>query len=296
MLAVVVVAFTVLSLFVTATGTARFAVAMGYDARIGYAVGAAFEIAKEVLPVVLFALLAQRALGTAILLGIAWACLAAFSCLATHATVGTAISSIERAGTWKMEVRGNTKAELYGIEQQLAALCHPVPPRPVKTVQEALAGTRVSASIWKDSQERGNIQDSVYFMKACAEVVRLRKERAAARDYERLSFRATELRQGVAETPIVAMTDALPAAFNATLGRLLPVAGTEGVALLLTIVVELISCVGLCALTALYNTRKQGRERLRLLPSLAQGAISGRVRGKGRLPTDQAHHPSLNPP
>ena len=47
-LLLVVTAFMVLSLFVTATGTARFAVAMGYDAWIGYVVGAVFEIAKEV--------------------------------------------------------------------------------------------------------------------------------------------------------------------------------------------------------------------------------------------------------
>jgi hypothetical protein len=256
-LSLVVGAFMVLSLVVTATGTARFAVAMGYDARIGYAVGVAFDIAKEVLPVVLLALLAQRAFGTASLLGLAWICLVTFSCLATHATVGTAISSIERTGTWKMEVRGNSKAELSSIEQQLAALSHSVPPRPVKTVEEALAGTRVSASIWKDSQECANIQDSTYFMKACAEVVRLRMERAAARDYERLSLRAAELRKGLAEAPIVATSDPLPAAFAATLGRLVPVGGPEGIALLLTVVVELISCVGLCGITALYNTRKQ---------------------------------------
>src|SRR4029077_17520117 len=103
----------------TATGTSRFAVAMGYDARIGYVVGAVFEIAKEGLPLVLFALLVQRAFGSGVLLGIALVCLVAFSCLATHATVSSAISSIERTGTWKMEVRGNAKAALSGIEQQL---------------------------------------------------------------------------------------------------------------------------------------------------------------------------------
>ena len=118
-LLLVVVAFMVLSLFVTATGTSRFAVAMGYDARIGYVVGVVFEVAKEVLPVVLLALLCQLAIGTALVLGSAWVCLVAFMCLATHATVGTAISSIERTGTWRMEVRGNAKAELSSIEQQL---------------------------------------------------------------------------------------------------------------------------------------------------------------------------------
>jgi hypothetical protein len=234
----------VLSLFVTATGTSRFAVALGYDARIRYVVGAVFEITKEVLPLVLFALLYQRAVGTTLMLGTAWICLVVFSCLATNATVGSAISSIERTGTWKMEVRGNTKAELSSIDQQLAALSRPAPPRPVKTVREALAGASVPAGVWKDSQECANIQESAYFMKACAQVVQLRKELAAARDYERLSLRATELRNGVAEAPIIATADPLPAAFTATLGHLLPVAGTEGIALLLTVVVELISCVG----------------------------------------------------
>jgi hypothetical protein len=256
-LSLVVVAFMALSLFVTATGTARFAVAMGYDARIGHVVGAAFEFAKEVLPVALFALLGQRAFGTASLLGIAWFCLVAFSCLATHATVGSAISSIERNGTWQLEVRGNVKAELSSVEQQLAALSRPTPPRPAKTVWEALAGASVPAGIWRDSRECANLQESAYFMKACAQVVQLRKELAAARDYERLALRATDLRKGVAETPMVAVADPLPAAFAASLGRLLPIAGTEGVALLLTIVVELISCVGLSGIAVLYNTRKR---------------------------------------
>ena len=158
-LGLMVVAFLVLSLLVTATGTARFAVAMGYDARAGYAVGTIFDIAKGVLPVVLLALLAQRAHGAAVLLGIAWICLVAYSCLATHATVGTAISSIERTGTWKMEVRGNAKAELSTVEQQLAVLSRPTPPRPAKTVREALTGTSVPSGIWKDSHECANIQE-----------------------------------------------------------------------------------------------------------------------------------------
>src|SRR5262245_33190400 len=221
-LGLVVVAVMVLSLVVTATGTARFLVAMGYDAWFGYVVGAIFEFAKEVLPVALLAFIAQRAFGTAIFLGTAWICLVTFSCLATHATVGTAISSIERTGTWKMEVRGNTKAELSNIEQQLAALSRPTPPRPAKTVREALAGASVPSGIWKDSLECANIQDSAYFARACAQVVQLRKELAAAQDYERLSLHAAELRRGLAEAPIVATADPLPAAFSATLGRVLP--------------------------------------------------------------------------
>jgi hypothetical protein len=267
---------------------------MGYDAWIGYVVGATFELAKEVLPVVWFALLAQRAFATAGLLGLAWICLVTFSCLATHATVGTAISSIERTGTWKMEVRGNTKAELAGIELQLAALSRPAPPRPVKTVQGALAGASVPAGIWKDSQECANIQDSPYFMKACAQVVQLRKELPAARDYERLSTRANELRHGMAEAPIVATADPLPAAFSATLGRVLPIGGTEGVALLLTVVVELISCGGFSGMAALCNTRKQ---REGGTPAIGSLTGAGREdREAEREPPCQPRMPTLPKP
>jgi hypothetical protein len=51
---------------------------------------------------------------------------------------------------------------------------------------------------------------------------------------ERFSARAGELRKGLADAPIVATSDPLPDAFNATLGRVLPLSGKEGVALLLT--------------------------------------------------------------
>ena len=248
-LALLVVAFMVLSLLVTATGTARFAVSMGYVAGIGFAVGAIFDIGKSLLPVWLRALWSRRALCSAGLLGIAWICLVTFSCLATHATVTTAISAIERIGTWQMERRSDTRAELAAVEQQLAALSRPATPRPAKTVREALAAERVPASVWQDSQECSRIQESAHFARACAQVVQLRRELAAAWDYERLSARAAELRKGLAEAPIVATSDPLPAAFNATLAAVLPMSGAEGVALLLTVVVELISCFGLAGLS-----------------------------------------------
>jgi hypothetical protein len=219
--------------------------------------GGIFDLAKGVILIGVLALWARLALGVATVLGLAWICLVIFSLLATHATVSTAISSIKRTGTWKMEVRSNTRAELAAIEQQLAALSRPATPRPAKTVREALAAERVSASVWQDSQECGRIQESAHFARACAQVVQLRRELAAALDYERLSVRATELRKGLAEAPIVATSDPLPAAFNATLGRLVSVSGTEGVALLLTVVVELISCCGLAALSVLYKGRAQ---------------------------------------
>jgi hypothetical protein len=288
-LSLIVAAFMVLSLLVTATGTARFAVAMGYDANVGYAVGAIFDIAKGMLPVALLALLARRALGTTAFLGAAWICLLAFSCLATHATVTFAISAIERTGTWKMEVRGNTKAELTTIEQQLATLSRPTPPRPAKTVQEALAGERVPPSVWQDSQECSRLHENTYFAKACGQVVQLRRELAAAQDYERLALRASELRKGLAKAPIVTTSDPLPAAFSATLGQVLPLGGTEGVALLLTMVVEIMSSFGLAGVATLYRTRAEQEGSGRS----AEGSLTAEQR-QGTLRSPQ--QPSLPRP
>src|SRR5262245_61590025 len=267
-LAGVVCLMMVLAACMTATGTARFMAPMGYDIKVGYGVGITLELAKDVLPVAVLALWTRRARGRALAIGAAWLFGVVFSCLATHATVTTAILSIERTGTWKMEVRTNAKTELASIEQQLAALSRPAPPRPVKTVREALAATSVPPAIWKDSQECAEIQGSMYFARACAQVVQLRRELAASEDYERLTVRAGEIRKALAEAPILATADPLPMAFSATFGRFLPIGGMDGVALLLTALLELISGFGLAALTALYFPRDQHRS-----PGTPEGAF-----------------------
>jgi hypothetical protein len=258
-LLLLVLAFAALSLSVAATGTARFAVAMGYDAHIGYVVGIIFEGAKEVLPVAFLALFSRLAVVRAAFIGVAWICLVVYSFLATHATINSAIRALEQTGAWKMEVRSNKKAQLTTVEQQIAAISRPNRPRPVKTVREALTATSVPPSVWKNSDECRSIQDSAHFASACSEVVGLRRELAAALDFERLSVQAAALRKGLAQAPIVATNDPLPAAFNATVGRLVPIAGPEGVALLVTAIVEIVSCCGLAWLRAL-QSRSNDRE------------------------------------
>lgn len=257
-LGLVVAAFVVLSLLVTATGTARFSAGMGYGAVAGYAIGALFDLAKGALLVAVLVFWSRRALSFAAVFAIIWACLATFSALATHATVTLAISASERTGTWKMEIRGNSKAELAAVEQQIAAFTRTGVPRPAKTVREDLAAQIVPPGVWKDSNECNGIRESAYFQKACAQVVRLRRELVAAEEYERLSTRAGELRKGLADAPIVATSDPLPEAFSATLGRVLPVSGNEGVALLLTVVVELMSAFGFAGLRSLANGKATG--------------------------------------
>ena len=217
-----------------------------------------------------------------------------FSVLATHSTVSTAISAIERTGTWRMEVRSNTKAELTSVEQQLAELSRSAPPRPVRTVREALAAERVPASVWQDSQECSRIQESAHFARACAKVAQLRRELAAAQDYERLSIQAAELRRGLAEAPIVPTSDPLPASFESTLGRWLPIEGTAGVALLLTVVIELISNFGLAGWLVLYRGRDREKSGTPTRPPSLE--VEGASLSTDMRPRPQRQGPSLNPP
>ena len=66
-----------------------------------------------------------------------------------------------------------------------------------------------------------------------------------------------------------AVVDPLPQAFAATIGRLMPLDGRVGVALLLTLVIEIMSCFGLAGLRAL---REGGRrEEVKNRPPTAQG-------------------------
>ena len=268
-LILIVISFLALSLAVTATGTARFATALGYPAMTGYSVGAVFDIAKAVLPVALLMLLTRRAMMSFLVIGAAWLGLVTYSSLATHATVTLAIGSIERTGTWKMESRTNAKVELAAVEHRLATLVDPRTPRPSATVRKALVAEKVPPGVWRRSQECLNIRRSAYFQKACAQVLKLRGELAAAEDYEKLDARAMQLREVLAAAPMVATTDPLPEAFTATLGHLLPLDGRVGVALLLTFVIEIMSCFGLAGLRALRGpgaTREDRREALALLP------------------------------
>ena len=116
-LVTVVVAFMALSLILATAGAARFTVALGYSAEIGYAVGIILDSGKAIFPVGLGMLAARRAFISFAALGIAWIGLAIITALATSATVGSAISAIERNGAWRMEGRANVKSELASVEQ-----------------------------------------------------------------------------------------------------------------------------------------------------------------------------------
>ena len=105
------------------------------------------------------------------------------------------------------------------------------------------------------------IRDDRYFQKACAKVLELRRELAASEDYEQLENRARRLRQDLAAAPIVATSDPLPEAFDATIGRVVPLDGRAGVALLLTFVTEIMSCFGLAGLRVVRTGKGRGDRR-----------------------------------
>ena len=199
----IVLAIMGLSMAITATGTARFAVAMGYRAEVGYGVGVVFDLAKGLLPIALVTLLARRAFLFFVIIGFAWLGLLTYSALATEATVTTAIAAIERNGSWKAEARSGTRAELAAVEKRLDVLSQPAPPRPTKSLIEALAVEKVPPGVWRDSQECQSIRDSRYFQSACTKVLNLRRELAAAKDYEQLDAQASNLRQALAQMPLV---------------------------------------------------------------------------------------------
>ena len=86
--------------------------------------------------------------------------------------------------------------------------------------------------------------------------------------------------------------DPLPAAFSATLGRLLPLGGAEGVALLLTMVVELMSCFGLAGLSALHRGRDEREPGTPDADSLAAG-VPVSLEAEGGTPPATRQSPSL---
>ena len=219
--------------------------------------------------------LTRRAFWFLAVIGSAWLGLVAYSCLATHATVTSAIAAIERTGTWTMEGRAHVRPSLpLSRSRSQRWSSHKFLDHLILSAQLSHS-ERVPPGVWRDSQECQSIRDSKYFLAACAKVLELRRELAAAEDYERLKTHASELRQILASSPIMATSDPLPEAFAATLGQLLPVDGRVGVALLLTFIIEIVSCLGLAALRVLGE--EPGRE------------ATSRDEGASRPELDQGH-------
>jgi hypothetical protein len=282
------VAFMVFSLVITASGTARFSAALGLGSASGWAVGAVFDLAKDVLPLVLRKLMARRAIVLFVPFAVAWICLVTYSCLATDATVRLAIGAIERGAAQAMQGRSGLESELGSVEQQQAALTAHLTPRPARVVREALAAEAVPPEVWRDSRECLGIRDSTYFQRACGKVLDLRRELTEAEEYERLDARAEDVRKHLAATAIAPISDPLPESFEATLGSWLPINGNAGVALLLMVVTEILSTLGTTAMEYLREWAAGGEDVIETTTAVARREPS-RATTRAKRPSGASH-------
>jgi hypothetical protein len=176
--------------------------------------------------------------------------------MATDATIDDLFGKRERLGQHTAETRAGVQADLADAERWMATTARDNP-RPVDAVigeQRALLA-RVPASIASatDGCKSGVSADQRY-VRACAPVSDLERELGAARGYEAARARVSELRQRLAATEIVEISDPL-AATAGMLGQYFGLSGARTVAILTVIACELLSCVGMTAITILWTNR-----------------------------------------
>jgi hypothetical protein len=169
---------------------------------------------------------------------IIWSAAVALSGLATHATTYTLVATADYTATKNAETRGNIAAAHQRVTVQLDTLTRSSP-RPVNTVEKDLAWAN---SVLRPPLDCTRVPDEG--SRACRRVVELRKELAAAADFERLIKEEQELREKLASLKIEAANDAMPQAYEASIGLITKMDGKNGIALLVTIILGLASAFG----------------------------------------------------
>jgi hypothetical protein len=222
-------------------------------------VAAAVELAKAGLLVTAIALFATRTIkGTLVgaVFGIAWLIAGVLSAMATDATINDLFGERERLGQHTAETRAGVQADLADAERWMATTARDNP-RPVEAVIGAQRAVLARVPAWianaTDGCKSGVDADQRY-VRACAPVSDLERELGAARGYEAARARVSELRQRLFVTKIVETSDPL-AATAGMLGQYFGLTGARTVAILIVIACELLSCVGMTALTILWTSR-----------------------------------------
>jgi hypothetical protein len=176
--------------------------------------------------------------------------------MATDATINDLFGERERLGQHTAETRAGVQADLADAERWMATTARDNP-RPVEAVigEQRAVLARVPASIASatDGCKSGVDADQRY-VRACAPVSDLERELGAARGYEAARARVGELRQRLAATEIVEISDPL-AATAGMLGQYFGLTGARTVAILTVIACELLSCGGMTAITTLWTSR-----------------------------------------
>ena len=169
-----------------------------------------------------------------------WAIAVGLSALAAYGTVFNALAAADNGAATRAETRVILVAALARTNAQLDSFSKPLP-RPVRTVEQDLSWAVSVAAVTRHCLRRPALAARD---EDCKKVINLRKELAAAKDYEHLVHETARLRDQLAGISISVAHDPMPRAFEVTLGRVLPMDGKAGIALMGTLMLCLVSAFG----------------------------------------------------
>ncbi len=209
---------------------------------------------------------------------LAWFVAIAVSSVAVQSVIYSMLASADRSAAQKSEWRTNLKATLAGLDAQITSLSKTNVPRPLKTVHEALEWVALAPSLRRATDDCQRIVQDEH-RKPCKEVLSLRKELAASRDYDDLQRRAEALRAQLATIPIEAEQDQMPRSCELLYGGVVKMGGKEGIALLVMLLLIWVPALGPFCLDivnredgdALANAAAHGQAPTAGWPARAQG-------------------------
>ena len=224
-LSLVIAALVALSAAADIAAFLRFAPALGLPAWGAPVFAVSLKVAEWRCPTIAERLWRTRLLGKLIspVFVIIWALAVGLSGLAAHSTIYALFADTDRSATKTAETRTNLVTALERTNGRLDAFQKPLP-RPAKSVEQELGW---ATSVSTPPRFCGRVSDAAS-REACRKVHDLRRELAAAKEFERLVGEAEELRETLAKMEIVAVHDPMPRAFDATIGRMLELEGKNG--------------------------------------------------------------------
>jgi hypothetical protein len=189
------------------------------------------------------------------------------------------LASADRVTAKRAETRANLVAAFEGVKAQLGTLSKPIP-RPVKVVEQALAWYPLLPELVHRATHDCTRFPGGSLPEACKGKVELRKELAAATEYERLSQRSEELRIQLEGIDIGAARDAMPRSFEISFGRFVNLDGKDGIATMGMMILTLVSAFGPFGL---YIVGRAGKSTTSVAPALLDGESAQAIGRDGKL-------------
>jgi hypothetical protein len=210
-----------------------------------------------------------------------WGIAISLSALAAHATIYTMLATADHTAARNVETRRNLTVAMDRVNGQLDAFGKALP-RPVKAVQGDFgwATSRRPALDCTRPLDEGS--------RDCRKIAELTRELAAASEYERLAQEAEKLREKLAGLQIEAAEDAMPQAYEATIGQFTKKDGKNGIAMLGMLILTMVSAFGPFGL----DTLRRGRvTHARLQPPNLPAHSEGPETAHPELARPEPAHP-----